>query len=78
MTLSTAQGSGWYAGAEAVAATAPVELNSIDPAINRPIAPRLRETAIWFLLALRGGTPAKRLNAYSKVKFHSTNPNINF
>jgi hypothetical protein len=72
MTLSTAQGSAWYAGVETVAATAPVELNSIDPAINTPIAPRLRETAIWFLLALRG-TPAKRLNAYSKVKFHSTN-----
>jgi hypothetical protein len=53
MTLSTAQGSGWYAGADAVAAAAAVELNSIDPAIKAPIAPRLREIAICLLLALR-------------------------
>jgi hypothetical protein len=36
MTLRTDQGSGCVIGAVAVAATAPVELNSIDPAIRQP------------------------------------------
>jgi hypothetical protein len=44
----------------AVAATAPVELNSIDPAINTAIAPRPREIAICFLLALQGEMPRQK------------------
>jgi hypothetical protein len=37
MTLSRAQESGWYAGAGAVAATALVELNTMEPATMRAV-----------------------------------------
>ena len=50
MTLRTAQGSGWYVGAAAVAANAPDELKSNDPATKAPITPRGRDTERSFLL----------------------------
>jgi hypothetical protein len=73
ITLRTAQGSGLYAGVLAVAATAAVELKNIDPAINTPIAPRRRETAICLLPWRCGNLPPQENRErllQSEVSFH--------